>query len=207
MLNEKPPRRDRKQELREKLLSVAREMIAERGLLDFSTRKVADAAGTALGSLYTVFVDVDALVFAVNLESFERLDGLMQEAAAGAATAEEKLSALVWAYLGFARAEPHLWRAMFEHQLPEGRTVPAENLEALAGLMQNIAEPLREVNPELDDAARLTRARTLFAAFHGVISMSLDHRLLGVADEALESELRALLGTLFRGREIASLET
>jgi AcrR family transcriptional regulator len=199
MVVEKPPKRDKKLELKEKLLKVAREMIAERGLLDLSTRKVADAAGTALGSLYTVFADLDALVFAVNLESFERLDGLMREASLRAATADEKLSALVWAYLGFARSEPHLWRAMFEHRVAEGRTVPVENLESLAGLMQHIAEPLRQVNPELDDAARLLRARTLFAAFHGVISMSLDQRMLGVADQVLERELKALLKTLFRG--------
>lgn len=199
MFNEKPPRRDKKLELRVKLLGVAREMIAAGGVGELSTRKVAEAAGTALGSLYTVFADVHALVFAVNLESFRKLDAIMRDAAAGAVGAEAKLAALVWAYLGFAREEPNLWRAMFDHQLPEGHGVPAENLEALSVLMMHIAEPLREVSPELKGAARMIRARTLFSAFHGVIAMSLDQRMTGLTGDELEGELQALLGVMFRG--------
>jgi AcrR family transcriptional regulator len=202
MFSENPPKRDKKQEMRSKLISVARDEIREYGLLNLSARSVAEAAGVALGSLYTVFADLDALVFVVNLESFQSLDDVMAQASAGATLPQEKLSALVWAYLAFARDEPHLWRCLFDHLVPDDKSVPAENMQALGKLMLHIEEPLRHLNPELDHDARLIRARTLFSAFHGVISMSLDRRMLGLADEQLEAELQFLLDRLFTASQI-----
>jgi AcrR family transcriptional regulator len=190
---------EKKQDLRARLLRAARGIIAERGLSGLKARDVAEAAGSALGGLYTVFADLDGLVLAVNYESFQKLDGVMARAEAGVDGAEARLLRLVEAYLGFARDEPNVWRAMFEHRLPEGREVPPEHYEALNGLMQHIVAPLRELQPDDDEAARLIRARTLFSAFHGVIAMSLDHRFTGVGSEALEAELRALLAQLVRG--------
>jgi AcrR family transcriptional regulator len=192
---------EKKQDLRARLLRAARALIAERGLAGLKARDVAEAAGSALGGLYTVFTDLDGLVLAVNLASFERLDAVMAEAVTGVSGPEAQMLRLIEAYLGFAVAEPNLWRAMFEHRLPEGREFPPEHYDALLRLMQHIVMPLRELQPDVDAAARLIRARTLFSAFHGVIAMSLDHRFTGVTGEALKGELRALLRQLVRGIE------
>jgi hypothetical protein len=66
-------------------------------------------------------------------------------------------------------------------------------------LIEHIAIPLQQLQPSVDEVARLIRARTMFSAFHGVIAMSLDHRFTGVTSEALEGELKALLAQLVRG--------
>ncbi len=191
---------EKKQDLRARLVKAAREIIAERGLAGLKARDVAETAGSALGGLYTVFADLDALVLAVNYTSFMRLDAVMAEASLTPAP-EARLQNLIKAYLSFARAEPQLWRTMFEHRLPEGRDYPAEHYEALSRLMQHIAVPLRQLQPRDEEVATLLRARTLFSAFHGVIAMSLDHRFTGVTSEALEGELKALLAQLVRGIE------
>jgi AcrR family transcriptional regulator len=190
---------EKKQDLRARLVQAARELIAEKGVAGLKARDVADRASRALGGLYTVFDDLDALVLAVNFESFQRLDGIMAAAVSGVTTPEAQLLGLVEAYLGFARDEPLLWRAMFELQLPEGRAFPLEHYEALDRLLQHIVVPLRALQPADSEDARMIRARTLFSAFHGVIAMSLDHRFTGVTSEALEGELRALLAQLVRG--------
>ena len=190
---------EKKQDLRARLLRAARGIIAERGLAGLKARDVAVEAGSALGGLYTVFTDLDGLVLAVNYESFQRLDEVMAAAVAGVQGAEAQMLRLIEAYLDFARAEPFLWRAMFEHRLSEGQWFPIEHYEALQRLMQHIVAPLRVLQPLEDEATRLIRARTLFSAFHGVIAMSLDHRFTGVTSEALEGELRVLLAQLVRG--------
>jgi hypothetical protein len=146
-----------------------------------------------------VFSDLDGLVLAVNLESFERLDGVMAAAVSGVVGAEAQMLRLIEGYLSFAVAEPNLWRAMFEHRLPEGRAFPETHYAALNQLMQHIVKPLAALQPSESEAARLIHARTLFSAFHGVIAMSLDHRFTGVTGEALEGELKALLRQLVRG--------
>jgi AcrR family transcriptional regulator len=197
---------EKKQDLRERLLRAAQSLIAERGLSGLKARDVADRAGSALGGLYTVFPDLNGLVLAVNLASFERLDAVMTKAVVGADQADAKLLRLIEAYLGFARSEPHLWRAMFDHRLPEGQNIPPEHYDALMRLMQHIVAPLRELQPEKHEAERMIRARTLFSAFHGIIAMSLDHRFTGVTSDALESELADLLRQLVRGVSIKHLQ-
>jgi AcrR family transcriptional regulator len=194
---------EKKQDLRARLVKAARGIIAERGLAGLKARDVAEAAGSALGGLYTVFADLDGLVLAVNYESFQQLDDVMAAAGTGIDEPEQRLFGLIEAYLGFAKAEPNLWRTMFDHRLPEARVFPAQHYEALNELMEHIAIPLRKLQPSVDEAARLIRARTMFSAFHGVIAMSLDHRFTGVTSEALEEELKALLALLVRGLKVS----
>jgi AcrR family transcriptional regulator len=191
---------DKKQDLRDRLVRAARQIIAERGLSGLKARDVAEAAGSALGGLYTVFRDLDGLVLAVNYESFQKLDTVMVAAVAGVDGAEAQMLRLIEAYLGYARSEPMLWRTMFAHRLPDGQDYPDQHYEALHRLIQHIAKPLHALQPGLDEATRLIRARTFFSAFHGVIAMSLDHWFTGVTSDALEGELQVLLRQLVAGR-------
>ncbi|MFT3988527.1 TetR/AcrR family transcriptional regulator [Aestuariivirga sp.] len=190
---------DKKRGLRDRLLTAARRIIAEKGLSSLKAREVAEAAGSALGGLYTVFPDLDGLVMAVNHSTFETLNARMDEASEGVSSADMHLQRLAEAYLAFARAEPHLWRAMFEHRLPDGKTFPSEHYESLNHLMAHIVGPLKALQPALSEEALFIRARTLFSAFHGVISMSLDRWFTGVTGENLDVEVSALLRQLVAG--------
>jgi AcrR family transcriptional regulator len=192
---------EKKQDLRERLLRAAQVLIAERGLSGLKARDVAERAGSALGGLYTVFPDLDGLILEVNLTSFQRLDAVMTQALVGVDDPEAKLLSLVRAYLAFAKSEPNLWRAMFDHRLPEAQDIPTEHYHALMRLMQHIVAPLQQLQPEKHESHRMIRARTLFSAFHGIIAMSLDHRFTGVTSDALESELKDLLHQLVRGMQ------
>jgi AcrR family transcriptional regulator len=193
----------KKQDLRGRVVAAARAEIAEKGLAVIKARDVADRAKSALGGIYTVFADLDAIVLAVNQDSLDALDQIMTEAVAGVDDPAQKLAKLIEAYLSFARAEPFLWRAMFEHRLPEGVAYPVSHYEALARLMAHIAEPLRDLRLGESEAQRFTRARTLFSAFHGIIWMSLDDRFTGLSSEELESELQMMLEQLLRGARTA----
>jgi len=190
---------DKKRDLQERLLKAARQIISQRGLSGLKARDVAEAAGSALGGLYTVFPDLDGLVMAVNHGTFEDLNARMEQASEGVSSPEMCLQRLTAAYLAFARAEPMLWRAMFEHRLPEGKTFPPEHYQSLNRLMAHIVGPLKALQPLAPEDALFIRARTLFSAFHGVISMSLDRWFTGVTGENLDGELSALLRQLVEG--------
>ena len=193
------PASGKKQDLRARLLAAAKEIIRTKGLSALKARDVAVAAGTALGSLYTVFSDLDDLVLAINLDSFKALDEVMENKLGGETDPARQLALLIDGYLDFARSEPLLWRAMFDHQLPPDVEVPVSHYDALAHLMGRIAGPVGALNPVLDETARMTRARTLFSAFHGIILLSLDQRFTGLSSDSLESELKTMLAMLLRG--------
>ena len=60
-------------------------------------------------------------------------------------------------------------------------------------LFRHIVGPLAEIAPSLSDGERSMRARTLFSAVHGVVSLGLDRRMVAVPTEALEAELSAFV--------------
>ena len=54
-------------------LDAARELTAERGLKNLTTRKVAERVGYTVGTLYQVFQDADDMIEQMNGETLARL--------------------------------------------------------------------------------------------------------------------------------------
>lgn len=184
----------RRVKLREQLLPLARTRIADRGLTGFRARDLAADAGCALGTIYNAFDDLDELVLYVNSGTLADLDQKLRDAVAAAQQPPvEQLVALAHAYLDFAIEHPHLWMSLFEHRMPPGREVPAWHLQEHDVLFRHIARLLEELmgapSPEL---VRL-KARTLFSAVHGVVSLGLERRFIAVPADLLRTELADLV--------------
>jgi len=191
----------KREELRSRIIALAEEMIAARGLAALRARELAEAAGCALGSLYNVFADLDDLILEVNGRTLAAIDETMSAATDPAP--EQQLQKLAQSYLAFAKQHPLLWRALFEHHMPENRDLPAWYAEKLLNLMSRIASPLARLQSSLSVEELATRSRTLFAAVHGVVSISLDNRFVGIAQPDLAQELRRFIGVLLAGAEKA----
>lgn len=188
----------RKQEQKDRLIEAARTLIAEQGLKGLRARDIAERAGCALGGLYTVFADIDELILHVNSRTLRQLE----QALAGAVEEGSPASpfeALALAYLAFAIDNTRLWSALFEHRMPEGVPVPDWHLQEHAFLVGLIIPPLGSLMPDMPLPQMITRARTLFAAVHGVIAISLENRFIGLAADALRDEVRALARILADG--------
>ena len=182
--------------LTQKLLDAATRRIEAHGLDRLRARDITDDAGCGLGTIYKCYKDLDDLILHVNSATLARLAADLGEAAAGIDAPRQKLTAFALAYLAFARENRHLWFALFDHRMPEGEPVPDWHLAEHAALFEAIAGPLAALRRELDEAMLMTRARTIFAAVHGVIALSLQDRFIGVPGEALEGELEALVGMM-----------
>jgi AcrR family transcriptional regulator len=189
----------KKHDLRQRLLSSARLHIEKTGLLGLRARDITHDAGCALGGLYTAFADLDALIIAVNSQTLELLDEALQAAIAGFASPGDKLKSLGQTYLAFASTHPRLWRALFEHRLPDGSTFPDWHEANQLKLLMHIAKPLASLQPDLSDEALMIRTRTLFAAVHGIVSISLDNRFVGIPTANLGQEIDHFISQLLRG--------
>src|SRR4051812_44944322 len=112
---------ERRQKLRDSLVSAAKRAIAAHGLGGLKARDLAQEAGCALGAIYNVFPDLDALILAVNGKTLAELDAALRKVSSGgkgAAAAVNELVRLADAYLDFAAANRQRWRALFEHRSP-----------------------------------------------------------------------------------------
>jgi AcrR family transcriptional regulator len=189
----------KREDLKARLIEAARARIEAGGLLALRARDVTQDAGCALGGLYTVFEDLHDLVFHVNSTTLAALERSLDLETLRALPPADRLRHLARGYLRFALENRNLWQALFEHRLPEGRDVPQWHLDEHLFLIGHIAEPLREVEPEMSEEQRAIRARTLFGAVHGVISISLEGRFVGLPVESLEQELDDFVRTIAAG--------
>jgi AcrR family transcriptional regulator len=192
-------REENREQLRERLIATTERRIEAQGLGDLTARGVTAEARVALGSIYTAFESLDLLILHVNARTLARLQSHLARELEGAGDPAGRLVALARGYAGFALRNRRLWAALFDHRLPEGVDLPDWHGRELARLMAMIEEPLAALRPDLSEAQRALRARTLFAAVHGVVHLSLAGPFVAAPVEALEGEVVALVEALVRG--------
>ncbi|MEC3860650.1 TetR/AcrR family transcriptional regulator [Mesobacterium sp. TK19101] len=196
-------REEKRADLRNRLIAAAERQIAEKGLAGLKARDITAEAGCALGALYNAVEDLDMLVLHVNSRTLTRLGKTLLSAAEPADTADDTMQALAAAYVGFACENRRLWIALFEHRLPEGREIPDWHKRDHAVLIEVIIPPLRQLRPDLDKTALTLRARTTFAAVHGVVQLALQGKFVGVPLDHLRDEVAALVLSMTRGAQVA----
>jgi AcrR family transcriptional regulator len=194
-------REAKREDLRARLIAATRARMEKSGLNGLRARDITTDAGCALGALYTVFTDLDALVLEINSQTLRDLDAIMTERVAGVSDSGQAMQVLASTYLAFARARPLLWRALFQFHYPPDKQLPGWYADDQARLLTQIIKPLAKLQPEFDEAALIVRARTLFAAVHGIISISLEERFVGVPIGTLEAEVEQFIDQLILGLE------
>lgn len=186
-------RQEKREELKTRLLKAARDRIERDGLANLRARDVTQDARCALGGLYSAYADLNDLIIHVNSTT---LDALKQSLTSGDVknmSPTDRLRNLAKGYLKFAIANRNLWKALFEHVVPEDRSSPQWHLDEHLFLLSIIAVPLSELQPEMSAEDRAVRARTLFGAVHGIISITLEARFVGLPPERLERELDEII--------------
>jgi AcrR family transcriptional regulator len=186
---------ERRADLRTQLVQLAQAQIAAKGMASLRARDLAGQAGCAVGAIYNVFADMNALVLAVNGLTFARIGAEV----AGAVVGHEdepparRLILLARAYLHFADQNHHLWRALFDIDLPDDASVPDWYRRDLKALFSHIALPVSQVfqglaGPQLD-----LMVRALFSSVHGIVVLGLQNRISGVPRPEVEAMIEAVL--------------
>ena len=188
------PRSDKREELKARLVAAARGRIEAQGVRGLRARDITSDAGCALGGLYNAFADLQDLIIHVNGETLDALEARLSAAVLGAGPdPRERLEALALAYLDFAGEHRALWFALFDLASLADTTIPDWHRDQQRALVELIAEPLRAIESELDPSHLAVRAQALFAAVHGIVTLSLEERTIGLSGEPLAHELRTLV--------------
>lgn len=88
---------------RQKLLEVARELFAHKGLETTTMNDIAAASGRGRRTLYTYFRNKEEIYYAVIEEELERLSEKMDEVAVMDVEPEEKIFTLIYTHLSIIR--------------------------------------------------------------------------------------------------------
>jgi AcrR family transcriptional regulator len=167
-------RRQRERIARRRLITVTARSLAEREGWDaVTTRRLSTEIEYSQPVLYKHFGSMEDIVEAVALEGFGELADTLRAARRDSATPGDELGRVAAAFSGFAAKNPALYDAMFTRstRLPFGaEDTPAPLVEAFGELREAVATIAagRDVD---------TLTEVVWAALHGLVVLSRDHRL------------------------------
>jgi AcrR family transcriptional regulator len=193
----------KRQGLQEALLAAATRTIAERGYQALRARDLANEVGCAVGAIYNVFPDLDALTLAVKSYTLDELqtdilEQLGPDETVSRTEGEARLMASARIYLDFAHRNRHLWLSAFEHSSPDSASLRAYLLR-LDNIFANVERPLTVILPNMPPQRRKMLARALFSAVHGVVSLGLVEKLGAFSLEELHWQVRVVLAATLQG--------
>lgn len=185
----------RKQQRIETILGEAASAFASHGYDAVRVPDIADAADTAVGSIYSYFGSKEGLYLAVVERALEEDTRFITEALDPSLSPRDQVVAIGEAYVSFYLHRPQHFRTLaFPPRLANGELTDqianrvADHLERLNGIL---AEAIRRVAADgIERDIDVERATTfLWAAWNGVIALAWRPDRLGVD----EDELRRLL--------------
>lgn len=207
----------RRELLKTALIDAAERAVSRDGLSGIKARDLAKRVNCALGAIYNVFPDLDALVYEVNLRTLRLFEATLADTRKGPRSHQEndpavdRLLHLATTYLEFAITHHARWQALFGYRTSSIREpAPAWYVREQARLFGLVEEPLREVRPDLKGEALSLAARTLFSGVHGVVSLGLDAKLMALPHDVLRQQVLFLVRSVAAGQvmeHVASVAT
>jgi AcrR family transcriptional regulator len=159
-------------EVRERLITAALQVIDERGLGEMTVRRLAEAAGTSTMSVYSRFGNRGAVLQALYIRVYEMLGQALSAVPVGPEPVAD-LIALAGAYRGFALASRARYAFMFDQGSADFQ--PGESLRSRC--FQSALEPLiRAARRAAKDGTNPLRAAyCLWCVMHGLLGLELAH--------------------------------
>jgi AcrR family transcriptional regulator len=184
-------------DLRAALVDAAIELIAQRGLRDFSLAEASRRLGVTSAAPYRHFSDRDELLAAVAIRALHVFTAMLASEAADADAPEQRLAAMTRAYVRFAAEQRPLFDTLFSAGIDKSRYPELrrayEPVDAFLSAVREICEG--------DAAAVDALAAVLEASAHGHAMLLLDgeygHDPDGVrvaADQAAGATLALIAG-------------
>jgi AcrR family transcriptional regulator len=135
-------------DLRTALVEVAIELIAERGVRDFSVAEASRRLGVAASAPYAHFADRDQLLAAVTARAYRSLFEEISPALEGISDPGDRLAAMARGYVRFAATNRALFAVLYESGVDKARYPEIEAAEQ--PLAQAIRDVVRALTPGSD---------------------------------------------------------
>ncbi|MDS1272396.1 TetR/AcrR family transcriptional regulator [Lipingzhangella sp. LS1_29] len=180
--------------LRATLLANAERALAERGPGALSLRELAREAGVSHAAPGRHFRDKQALLDALALNGFQRLNDALARASTDGQDARSRMGSLARAYLSFARDNAALLDLMYTRK--HDSDIPEQLTGAIDSVLTTVVHCITEGQRrgEVTDGDPTTIAYTIAATLHGFSALTPNQEMTAQRDAWLD-EVIALLFT------------
>lgn len=186
-------RREReKQEVRQGILTAAREIALQEGWQALTIRKVAERIEYSPPTIYEYFASKEDILLELLREGSRQLAATLQAAGNAVKEPEARLLKMADAYWGFAMHHPELYQVMHglngvpldcSERPPNSREAFAVTLHAL----QDWMEATGSIVTDPEGAVEIIRS-----TLHGIIALSMSERIYGGRERAQQLVRRAM---------------
>lgn len=166
--------------LRAALLDRAWDVVDTAGADALSLRQLARDLDVSHGASARHFRDKQALLDALAVLGFTRLNAALTDASTPPGRFPERLAAAGRAYVGFAVAHPAILRVMYsaKHSADASVELTEASHQGMTGLVNLVAQG--QAAGEVRAGSPAEHALVAFAAVHGVATLATDDLLSGV---------------------------
>ena len=107
---------DSKENIRQYLIDTGREIVETKGLEFLTARKLSEASGCSVGTIYNQFSNMDNLVTEINIQTLSNLYGLMKKVRPSS-KAYNNLNAYIDVFVSFVLSNANLWFMLYEYHM------------------------------------------------------------------------------------------
>ncbi len=188
-----------REEIKEMVLSAAEKMILENGLSGLSARKVAQAIGYTVGTLYLIFKNLDDLILHINARTLDRLYKKMTEQQYVVSDSQKALLQLAQTYISFAQTESQLWTIVFEHHSQGEEHAPDWYQERVIRMFAQVEKHLAVLAPHKSEIEIKNAARAIWGGVHGICILAITGNLDIAGVESVDDLTQSLISNYLKG--------
>jgi AcrR family transcriptional regulator len=163
-------------------------------------RVIARALGVSVGTVYNLFGQLDELFLQTNArvydELYEAVTAARDEERARGGDAPRQMKALARAYLAFVARNAELWSGVLAYNRRGRAGQPSWYREKERALLGVIGETIEAFPGAGDAARRQIAARALWAAVHGIVTVSVTGRGLIAPEGEVREQLDLIVGAV-----------
>lgn len=183
-----------REQMREKVLELARKLIEEKGPDAISARNLAKRVGMLPGSLYNLFPSVEHIRLSALGDVLKRL----KENLAGIPRDRRpdlRLHDFARAYLAFVHKNQNAWNALLDYRRNATMPAPDWYQAHISQLTSMIADCFSELSPDRPSEQAEVQAQLLWAGIYGLSALSAEGRLDTTMGRPLDQLVNGLVDT------------
>ena len=189
-------------ELRARALEEARDLLRTGGPEKVKARVLALRLGVSVGTIYNLFGSLDELFLTLNAEVYDALYEAVSEARREAVRGGEETTgqmlALARAYLHFVAQNAEVWSGVLTYNRAARDAPPAWYRRKELALLSVITETIDALPGARGAGQRDIATRALWAAVHGIVTISVARGGLLAPEEEVAEQLELVVRSVAR---------
>lgn len=190
-----------KDNIQEKLIETGRKMIEEQGFSALTARKLSEASGCSVGTIYNQFGNMDNYILVQNYMTLTDLEKAFSNI--GDMAPYEKLNAYADAFVCFVLQNRNIWFVLFNFHLTQSaRSFSMTYLRKISTILMLFEKEIKTLYPSFKSEKRQISSQVLWIALFALSTLFTTDSINTYSKLEPQKIAKFLLGTYLTGLKV-----